>query len=56
MYCAVFTYFVMMGVFSLFTTYREKRIFMVALEKDKAGLVSSYMCIPVLIFNSIFSF
>ena len=31
-----------MGVLTLFTTYKEKNIFMVAVEKGIAGLVSAY--------------
>lgn len=35
--CAI-SYFVMMGVLTLFTMYREENITMVALEKDEAGV------------------
>ena len=31
-----------MGVLTIFTTYKEKNIFMVAVEKGIAGLVSVY--------------
>ena len=39
----LFTYFIMMGVITLFSKYRERNIFMLALEKDKAGLVSYHI-------------
>ncbi|CAH1781187.1 unnamed protein product [Owenia fusiformis] len=34
----VLTYFFMMGVLTLYTTYREKLVFMLALDKDKSGV------------------
>ena len=44
MWCFLFnpfcTYFVMMGVLTLFTMYKEDNTVMVALEKDEAGVVS----------------
>jgi len=32
------TYFIMMAFLTLYTTYRERGVFMVAHEKDKAGI------------------
>ena len=45
----------MIGVLSLFTMYKEKNIFMVALEKDKAGVVSLSLSPPLFQFPNVYS-
>jgi len=37
-YLTLLTYFAMMAFLTAYTTYRERGVFMVAYEKDKAGI------------------